>query len=284
MGEYEARIGILAIGITLASGANAADLPATAPSTAAPSAPKSCFASLWNWLNPSANDCPMTYAGITLYGTLDVGATFLSQGVGYSPSADKLNYFIQKNAHGSKWLPAYNALSLSVLGLKMKEDLGYGWSLVGVLEAGVNPYSGMFYNGPRSLADNNARPANTFPWQTSNFELEPSRSVGQFSGLYRFQQPGLRDVDLRPHDALAYDLAAAYDPVASYAFSMIGFSAAFANFGNTEAARPIAFTYRGTYQNCPRGRSGPGRRLRARQRHERTVPGAARRGLRASVD
>ncbi len=165
------------MGIALASGANAADLPTTAPSTPAPSPPTSCFSSLWNWLNASASECPMTYAGVTLYGTLDVGATYLSEGVGYSPSADKLNYVIQKNAYASKWLPAYNALSLSVLGLKMKEDLGYGWSLVGILEAGVNPYSGMFYNGPRSLADNNARPANTFPWQTSNFD---SSRAGQW--------------------------------------------------------------------------------------------------------
>ena len=97
--------------------------------------------------------------------TLDVNATYLHEGVGYSPSADKVNYSIQKNAYESRWLAGYNGLSTSVVGLKMKEDLGrvglpVGRS-IGVLEAGVNPYSGMFYNGPRSLADNNVRPAGT---------------------------------------------------------------------------------------------------------------------------
>jgi predicted porin len=238
------RIGIFALGVALISAANAADLAASAPS-----APTSCFSSFWNWLSASANDCPLTYAGITLYGSLDIGATYLTNGVGYSPSADKLNYFIQKNSSGSKWLPAYNALSQSVLGLKMKENLGYGWSLVGVLEAGINPYSGMFDNGPRSLADNNARPASKFPWQTSNFD---SSRAGQWDNSQAYigvSNPVYGALTFGRTDALAYDLAALYDPAASYAFSMIGFSAAFANFGNTEAARPIAFTYRGTYRN-----------------------------------
>ena len=79
----------------------------------------------------------------------------------------------------------------------MKEDLARvglpGWSLIGVLEAGVNPYSGMFVNGPRSLADNNARPANTAPFQNTNFDWQPRRPMGQFAGLYRHQQATLME-------------------------------------------------------------------------------------------
>ena len=96
----------------------------------------------------SASDCPLTYAGITLYGTLDIDAADLHQGVGSNPSADKVSYGIQKNSYESKALFSINGISASAVGLKMKEGLPYGWSLIGVLEAGVNPYSGMFYNGP----------------------------------------------------------------------------------------------------------------------------------------
>ena len=104
----------------------------------------------------SAADCPIGAYGVTLYGTLDLNATYLHEGVDKNPAADKVNYSIQKNAIGSRWLAGYNGLSATVIGLKMKEDLARvglpGWSLIGVLEAGVNPYSGMFANGPRSLA------------------------------------------------------------------------------------------------------------------------------------
>ena len=42
------------------------------------SQPPDCFGSLWTYLSASADDCPLTYAGITLYGALDGG-------YGYSP-------------------------------------------------------------------------------------------------------------------------------------------------------------------------------------------------------
>ena len=189
----KARIGTFAVGIALASAAKAADLPALASP-----APPSCFSSFWNWVKTSENDCPLIYAGITLYGSLDVGATYLSNGAGLGPSTNKLNYFVQKNSSGSKWLPAYNALSLSVLGLKMKENLGDGWSLVGVLEAGINPYSGMFYNGPFPCRQQR-QARQQIPLANLKFRLEPRRSVGQFSGLYRHQQPSLWHAHLRPH-------------------------------------------------------------------------------------
>ena len=167
LGQPMKRLGIALFAAGIASFAHAADLPTTkAPAKAKPN----CFASFWDWLNASASDCPLSAYGITLYGTLDLNATYLNEGVNKSPTADKVNYAIQRNAYESKWLAGYNGLSTSVIGLKMKEDLARvglpGWSLIGVLEAGVNPYSGMFFNGPRSLADNNARPANASPFKT----------------------------------------------------------------------------------------------------------------------
>ena len=61
-----------------ASLAHAADLPTTkAPEKAKPN----CFASFWTWFNASASDCPLSAYGITLYGTLDLNATYLHEGV-----------------------------------------------------------------------------------------------------------------------------------------------------------------------------------------------------------
>ena len=159
-----------------------------------------CFASFWDWLNASASDCPLSAYGVTLYGALDLNATYLHEGVGKSPSADKVNYGIRRNAYESRWLAGYNGLSTSVIGLKMKEEvLPYGWSLIGVLEAGVNPYSGMFFDGPRSLADNNARPANAFPFQTANFDGSRAGQWDNSQGLFGNQQSRLWHSDLRPH-------------------------------------------------------------------------------------
>ena len=229
--------------------AHAADLSSTRAPEEKPK--PNCWASVWEWLNASASACPLNAYGITLYGTLDVSATYLHEGVGYSPSADKVNYGIQKNASDSRWLAGYNGLSTSVVGLKMKEEvLPYGWSLIGVLEAGVNPYSGMFDNGPRSLADNNGRPAGTFPFQTANFD---SSRAGQWDNSQAFlgvSHPVYGTLTFGRANSLSNDITSAYDPVASSAFSLVGFSSSFAGFGTTVTVRPnTAFTYRLTYQN-----------------------------------
>ena len=73
----------LAIMIAAAAGAaHAADLPTTKAPAVAP--PVNCYASFWNWLNSSAADCPISYAGVTLYATLDGGLGYESNGAGYN--------------------------------------------------------------------------------------------------------------------------------------------------------------------------------------------------------
>src|SRR5271163_1913544 len=101
------RLGIALFAAGNASFAHAADLP----TTKTPEMPKpNCWASVWDWLYTSAADCPIGAYGITLYGTLDLNATYLHEGVDKNPAADKVNYAIQKNAFESKWLAGYNGL------------------------------------------------------------------------------------------------------------------------------------------------------------------------------
>ena len=145
------KLGIILLASAGLTGlAQGADLP-TKNGNGQPAPKPDCFASFWDWLHSSASDCPLSYAGITLYGTLDVGAGYFAQGSAFTPSSDKLVYGVQKYSTGSRWQPTYNALSTSVAGIKMTENLAYGWSLIGLVEAGVNPYSGMVDNQPRTL-------------------------------------------------------------------------------------------------------------------------------------
>ena len=198
----------LAILIAASTGvAHSADL------TAAKAPAPNCWASVWTWLNSSATDCPISAYGITLYGALDVGYGYQEWGAPRSPNPDKLQYGIRSNAYEHIWQATYSNLSADVIGLKMKEDLARiglpGWSLIGVLEAGINPYSGMFFNGPRSLADANTT-SNTgliaingrnyyFNFQKTNLDFESRRIVGQFPGIRWTQQSDLGNPDLRPN-------------------------------------------------------------------------------------
>jgi hypothetical protein len=104
----------------LASLAEAADAPAENAPKTAPS-PPGCFSSLWTYPNSSVNSRPLTYAGVTLYGSLDGGYGYQMHGVPGNPSADKVNFAISGNSNNTHWLWSPNALSASVIGLKMKE-------------------------------------------------------------------------------------------------------------------------------------------------------------------
>jgi predicted porin len=253
------RLGIvLAAMVSMAGLAQAADIPTKKAPVAAPK--PNCWESLWTYLNSSADDCPLSYAGITLYGTLDVGYGYQEWGVKRNPSADKLNYFVQKTGHEHIWQPTYNALSTNVVGLKMKEDLGRaglpGWSLVGVLEAGVNPYSGMFNNPVRSLADNNTTSSNglvTFKgrnffnqFQTANYDSGRNGAWDNSQGFVGVSNATWGTLTFGRTNTLAFDTTAKYDPMLnSLAFSMIGFSGSFPGFGDTELSRiNTALTYR----------------------------------------
>ena len=142
----------------VAGSAQAAD-PRTAKASEPPNAAPNCFGSVWDWLNSSVSDCPLTYAGFTLYGTLDAGYGYDTAGVPFGNSyISGVYYGIQKASRGGRWSWSPNALSPSTLGLKMEEPLVGDWLLIGAAEFGYNPYSGMLANGPRTLADNNLNP------------------------------------------------------------------------------------------------------------------------------
>ncbi len=246
------RAGLVLLGVGLAGLVQAADLPTKQESAA--TAKPNCWASVWDWLNSSPGDCPIGAYGVALFANLDVGLAYLSQGPGFNPSADKLAYGIQRNAYGPKWLAAYNALSITVFGLTMDEDrspVGLpGWSLIGVIEAAVNPYSGILVNGPRSLADNNVRRAGNWPWQNYNADSSRAGQWDNSQGFIGFSHPTFGTLTFGRTRSLALDVMSAYDPAASNAFSMIGFSSAIAGFGATETVRPnTAFTYRWSYEN-----------------------------------
>src|SRR5580693_2750923 len=243
------RIGIFALGIALTSAANAADLPTTKPAEAPPAV--NCFSSLWTYLNSGPADCPLSYAGVTLYATIDVGLGYASNGAGFNGSyANAVANFISKQSYGPKWLWTPNGLNQSVVGVSMKEAIPWlpGWSLVGAIETGFDPYSGNLVNGPRSLVQNNGQ---ALGLQNANSD---SSRAGQFDnsvGYIGLSNRTSGTLTVGRVTSLTLDGVIAYDPMGgSYAFSALGYSGSFAGFGDTETNRAnTGVKYRVNYQN-----------------------------------
>ena len=239
------RFGIALIAAGAASFAQAADLPATKPAEAEKSKPP-CFSSLWNYLKASVRDCPLSFGPFTLYGTLDGGFGYEQWGAPVGRFADKANYAIQRNSGDAHWLWSPNALSASTIGVRLAQKVGDNWEVVGAVEAGFNPYSLRLINGPASQADNNLLAA---PFQTTHFDTARAGTWDNGQAFVGVSNPVYGTLTFGRTTLLSMQALSAYDPVASVAFSQLGFTALYGTFGASATSRiNTGLTYRLNYQ------------------------------------
>ena len=155
------KLGIgLAIAIASVGAARAADLPTKKGGAAAP---VNCFASVWTWLDSTAADCPLSWGPFTVYGTYDIGLGYNTNGAAYNAAWNNgVDSFITNQNKGVKWLWTPNGMSQSVIGLKMSQSLApiglAGWSLIGTIETGFNPYYGYLADAQQSQVRENGLP------------------------------------------------------------------------------------------------------------------------------
>jgi predicted porin len=224
---------ILSLGIPLlvTSAAAAADLPTDKP--AAPVSPVASCGSLQDFF---VTACPLSYYGITVYGTVDMG-------VGYQTSGTPLNRniisgieeVVQKNSNHAQWTFVPGGLSQSNVGVKIKEHAYGDISVIAQAELGFDPYTLSLANGPASIQNN------------TNVALAHQSSYGDSSRAGQWDNSqaffGLSSTTYGAltwgrQNNLTLDGINIYDPMhVSYAYSLIGYSGVTAGTGDTETAR-----------------------------------------------
>ncbi len=209
----------------------AAELP-TLPQTA----PTSCFGSLYDFATASAEECPLTWNGVTLYGRIDVGVGYETHELPFNGGdPNGVETLISKNSNGSRTTILPNGLGQSNVGVKGDEPIAPDWSLVFNFQAGFNPYYPQLANGPRSLVQNNLA---ALEFQSANGD---SSRAGQLFNTIAYAGINNRtfgEVTVGRHDSLILDGLGRYDAMgAAPAFSVIGASNTVAGAGDTENAR-----------------------------------------------
>jgi predicted porin len=204
-----------------------------APPAAAATTPATCTG-LWDFVTTK---CPLTWYGITVYGTIDIGGGYQTHGAPFDPNfVTGASYFMQKMNREPMWGLAPNGLSQSSIGIRGVEPIAPGWSFIFDWNAGFDPYSLRFANSPGSEVANIGLPVAA---QTTNGD---SSRAGQW-----YNNVGYVGVASPTYGALAVFRqmnfsneigVLQYDPMGgSYAFSPIGFSGVVGGGGDTQNAR-----------------------------------------------
>ncbi|MBV8896732.1 MAG: hypothetical protein JO051_09485 [Acidobacteriaceae bacterium] len=146
-----------------------------------------------------------------------------------------MNSFITKQSYGAKWLWTPNGLSQSVVGIKVSQPVGWGWSIIGTVETGFNPYGGVLANAQKSQVVNNGQ---ALTLQGANADSSRSGQWDNSQGFVGVSNKTYGTLTVGRVNTLSLDAINSYDPMGgSYAFSPLGFSGSYAGFGDTEAAR-----------------------------------------------
>jgi predicted porin len=182
-----------------------------------------------------AVDEGLSWHGITLYGTVDIGLQYESHGAPfsdyYTPASTNI---IQKDGRESVVGATGSNLSQSKVGLRGLEPIYADWSGVFALETWFNPQAGEIANSLKSLTVNNGLSAGQ---QTTNND---GASAGQ---AFQVAYVGLSSqtfgaLTFGRQAMLIAEGVASLDPnQAAPAFSLLGASGTYAGAGSTEDKR-----------------------------------------------
>jgi predicted porin len=181
-------------------------------------------------------DDSLTFAGVTLYGLIDVNATYQTHGEkvsGSFPVGTEYLIIGSKNAGGGHFNLSENGRSASKIGIRGSEKIGGEWTAVFKAETEFLPLSGQLVNGLKSMVA-----ANGVPLAQQTTAYGDTNKAGQaFNGnLYAgVSHPQYGTLTFGRQPSMMWDDLIRYDPLhGAYAFSLLGYAGGLPGGGSTE--------------------------------------------------
>ena len=180
----------------------------------------------------------LTWNGVTVYGTIDVGYVYQTHGAplsGALPTGLEYRAFSAKNLRGPISSVAENGSEQSSVGLKIEEAIGGNWVALGKLDTGFNPLSGELADSCASLGRNNGRNQLTSTSNSDGNRCGQALNGLAFGGV---SHTDFGTLTVGRQDSLDLSLMSAFDPMAlAPAFSLIASGGAGPGTGDSETAR-----------------------------------------------
>ena len=184
---------------------------------------------------PPVTDDSICWHGVCIYGNFDAGLTYQNHGNPLN-AFESPQFLVEKASNGSYFGASDNAFSASFIGLKGKQEIADNLYGVFNLQTLFNPLSGMNFNGPGGIAQNNGLGAAPF-LQNANAYGDSSKGGQMFNNAAYFgvSSPVYGTFTMGRQSALSSDMIVNYDPLAGAgAFSVITFEGASGGGGYTE--------------------------------------------------
>ena len=181
-------------------------------------------------------DGPLTFCGITLFGTVDAGLGWVSHGLPENGQNYEGQSLINKFTNHAHFGIAQNNLSQTTLGVKGETEILPGVSGVFMASTGINPQSGQLANMPGTLVSNQGLNRANYSFSGDGGRGGQAFNDQLFVGL---SSKEFGQLTFGRHRCFSTDMIGAYDPAGgAYAFSPIGFNGQLlAGLGATEDAR-----------------------------------------------
>jgi predicted porin len=183
----------------------------------------------------TASSDTLTWHGITLYGSYDIGFGWVSHGLPQSPYNYEGSSLVNRNANGSRFLIEPNNLSQTGLGVRGNVEFTPGWSIVFNASTGINPESGQLANASLTDIKDNGLPRASYSEAIDGARAGQPLNDEYYAGV---ASPTFGTLTFGRQRALGTDTMLLYDPVSGgYAFSYIGYNGTMAAGGDTEDTR-----------------------------------------------
>src|ERR1700735_3329573 len=94
----------------------------------------------------ATTDCTLTWHGVTVYGTYDVGAGWVSHGLPQNPYNYEGSSLVKPKGNGSRFLVEPDNLSQTGVGIRGRVKFAEDWFVVFNASTGIDPQSGLLSN------------------------------------------------------------------------------------------------------------------------------------------
>jgi predicted porin len=174
----------------------------------------------------------LTWQGVTVFGTYDIGGQYESHGA--PTGGNGAAGIITGMNRGPQWLLVPNQSSQTALGVKIDEKLTDQLHFIARFETGFNSTTGELSDTLKGMQKNNGIPLNQ---QTVNGGGPRAGQIINGEAWVGFEDKTWGTLHVGRNNMVSTDMVGAYDPLASYGFSLLGYFGLLAGQGSSDTAR-----------------------------------------------